>query len=163
MINQTSNSTMPYILSNTCQVAYEKIKSLIKKIFALIKQKDTQISSPDFRDAYLDFAMRLKDEGHIDESYCYMEICNMYYHLLDNPDKLIAHELFFKDLFKAFDELLFVKFNNFKGYGDKYDDFIIYLGEMETYFYSEVATPTKNYDEDVCRKIINCLNGDDDE
>lgn len=161
MINETNGSAIPYILSNTCQQAYEKIKTLIKKIFALIKQKNPKISREDFRTTYLNFAMQLKDDGHVDESYCYMEICNMYHHLLNNPDKLMAHESFFNDLFNAFDELLMVKLNNSEEYELKYDDFIVYLGEMESYFYSGVATPTKDYDEKVCHDIINLLNGDD--
>lgn len=101
-----------YILSDVAQKAYNKVKELIEKIFSLIKSNSQYNDfKEDFYNSYIDFARRLDKEGFGKESKLYMSICIMYYDLIDRPKVLIAHEGFFSDLFKSFDELLYVKLN----------------------------------------------------
>ncbi len=115
MINETERATVTNILSDTAQKAYEKIKALILKIFSLFKKnKEEQNLKEQFYDSYIDFARKLDYDGHKSESNIYMSICEMYYQLIDRPEDLIKHEKFFKDLFNAFDELLYTKIHNTK-------------------------------------------------
>ena len=99
----------------------------------------------------------MKGEGHDRECYSYMAICEMFYHLLDAPDVLIAHESFFRDLFHGFDVLLNKKINNSKDYIDEFDNFTLYLDEMQQYYYAELAIPSKYYNEEVLDEIIGYL------
>ena len=103
MISEAKNNTVPYILSDAAQKAYDKIKTLILRIFALIKrQKNHKNLKEEFYDSYIDFARKLKSEGYDTECYSYMAICEMYYQLMDRPDELISHENFFNDLFNSY-------------------------------------------------------------
>lgn len=85
-----------------------------------------------------------------------MSICEMYYHLIDRPNELVAHEEFFKDLFDAFDELLQNKLDN-NGYDEKRNNFFAYYGQMRHYYYTKIARPSKYYDEDVLNQISDHL------
>ena len=84
----------------------------------------------------------------------------MYHDLMDRPDELVAHESFFKDLFRAFDELLFIKINRPWEYPDKSEEFLMYSGEMQQYYYTEVAIPSPYYDSEVLKEITGHLAGD---
>lgn len=76
-----------YILSEAAQEAYTKIKALIIRIFSLLKkQGKEQDLKEQFYDSYIDFARKLDEEGHYEESYSYMAICSMYYQLMDKPN-----------------------------------------------------------------------------
>lgn len=159
MISNVANQSIPYKLSKAAQKAYSKIKALIMRIFSLLKCNEKQDLKEEFYDSYIDFARKLDDEGYYEESYCYMDICAMYHDLMDRPDDLIAHESFFLDLFNAFDELLFVRINQLDEYEKKFDEFLLYSGRMQQYYYTKVAVPSQNYDEDVCKVLINRLSG----
>jgi hypothetical protein len=89
-----------------------------------------------------------------------MDICAMYYDLMDRPDELIRHENFFNDLFNAFDDLLSTKMNTPDKYESKYNEFLIYSGKMQQYYYTQVAIPSEYYDEKVLSEITNHLLGD---
>ena len=158
MITEINQQQLQYILSNATQKAYEKVKSLILKIFSLIKESIKQINlKEEFYDSYIDFARKLDDEGFYDESYAYMDICAMYYNLMDRPKEFIAHESFFRDLFNAFDELLYARINNSEEYGAKSEEFLMYSGIMQEYYYTEVAIPSPHYNEETCKEIIGNL------
>lgn len=161
MINKSNIIvTVPYILSNSAQKAYEKIKALILKIFLLLKKEKKQESlKEEFYDSYIDFAKKLDKDGHHKESNNYIAICDMYYDLMDRPDALIAHENFFNDLFDAFDELLNIKINDDKRYDEEYEKFISYRGAMQEYYYTTLAIPSKNYNKKTCKEIIGHLAG----
>ncbi len=164
MISEYKQQSIPLILSNAAQKAYDKIKALILKIFSIIKKENNNKNlKEEFYESYMSFARKLKEEGHDEECYNYMSICEMYYDLMDRPDELIAHERFFMDLFEAFDELLFVKINQSETYGEKYNEFILYSTKMQQYYYTKVAIPSPHYNEKVCRDIIGHLSGDLDE
>ena len=164
MINEVIKPDIPYILSETTQIAYSKFKALIQKIFSLLKRnKKEKNIKEEFYDSYMDFARKLDEEGFKNESYDYMAICAMYYDLMDRPAELINHEGFFNDLFKAFDELLSVKINNPNEYDSKYDEFLLYCGKMQQYYYTHIAIPSEYYDRDVLNEITNHLLGDCDE
>lgn len=62
MINKSNIIvTVPYILSNSAQEAYEKIKALILKIFLLLKKEKKQKSlKEEFYDSYIDFAKKIR-------------------------------------------------------------------------------------------------------
>ena len=157
MMYEVNQQSIPYCLSNTVQKAYEKIKALISRIFSLIKKHTEEKNlKEEFYDSYIDFAKKLDEEGFDDESNCYMDICNMYYNLIDRPDVLIRYECFFNDLFDEFDKLLYAKINNAKDYECIYDNFIMY-------YYTEVAIPSPYYDEETAKEIISKLAGDLDE
>lgn len=154
MINGTNYTTIPYVLSNSAQEAYDKIKALIIRIFSLLKKKIKGKNLKDeFFNSYIDFARKLDEEGLNKESYSYMAICEMYYDLLDRPNVLIAHERFFIDLFNAFDELLFIKKTNPDEYWEKYNEFIKYRGKMQQYYYTRVAINIEFFDEEVLKTI----------
>lgn len=160
MISKNMNSTVPSILSNASQKAYEKIKSLILKIFALFKkEKDEKNLKEEFYNSYIDFARKLDNEGYSEESNHYMNICAMYYDLMDRPKDLIAHEDFFIDLFNSFDEILLLKINQSDDFEDKYNKFIIYNGKMQQYYYTHLAIPSEYYDEHTCKEIIGKISG----
>lgn len=160
MISEVNRQPMPYILSDVVQNAYEKIKALILRIFSLIKSKDEEENLEEkFYDSYMDFARKLKAEGYDYECYSYMSICSMYYNLIDRPDELIAHEGFFRDLFTAFDRLLFLKINDPDQYEIDCKEFSSYLSEMQHYYYINVAIPSEHYDEDVLNEITGHLVG----
>ena len=164
MIHEVNQQQIPSILSNATQIAYEKVKSLILKIFSLIKEHVKQKNiKEEFYNSYIDFARKLDDEGFYDESYGYMDICAMYYDLMDRPKDLIMHEDFFKDLFNAFDELLIARINNSDDYEAKSEEFLMYCGKMQEYYYTEVAIPSPHYDEETCKEIIGNFAGDFDE
>lgn len=161
MLNETSKPTVTHILSDAAQKAYEKIKALILKIFSLFKhQEDEKNLKEQFYDSYIDFARKLDYDGHKDESNIYMSICEMYYQLIDRPDDLIRHESFFEDLFRAFDELLYVKIHSHDGFEEKNDEFFRYYGKMMQYFYTDVAIPSENYNADTLNEITGFLVGD---
>lgn len=160
MIYEVNQQPIHYMLSNATQRAYEKVKSLILKIFSLIKDHIKQKTlKEEFYGSYIDFARKLDDEGFYDESYAYMDICAMYYDLMDRPKELIAHENFFKDLFNAFDDLLLARINNSEEYGAKSEEFLMYSGKMQEYYYTEVAIPSPYYNEETCKEIIGNLAG----
>lgn len=161
MITEINQQPMPYILSKATKRAYEKIKSLIMRIFSLIKQKVKQKNlKKEFYDSYIDFARKLDEEGLCEESSSYMDICAMYYDLMDRPNELIIHESFFNDLFIAFDELLYVRINKPVEYSTKSEEFLMYSGKMQEYYYTEVAIPSPHYSEKTCKEIIGNLAGD---
>ena len=158
MIDEVKTITVPYILSNSAQKAYEKIKELIMRIFDLLKKEKNQNNlKEEFYDSYIDFTRKLDKEGHAKESDNYMSICDMYYDLMDRPDVLIAHEKFFKDLFDAFDNLLHIKINAPEKYGQKYKKFMLYRGKMQEYYYTNLATTSKFYNKGTCKEIISHL------
>lgn len=150
-----------YILSEAAQEAYTKIKALIIRIFSLLKkQGKEQDLKEQFYDSYIDFARKLDEEGHYEESYSYMAICSMYYQLMDKPNLLITHESFFMDLFRAFDDLLYTKMNNPDVYNKKYLEFEGYSLKMQEYFYSNLAVPSPHFNEKTLNKITSNLSGD---
>ena len=152
---------IPYILSETAQEAYNKIKALILRIFSLLKKQEKENDLKEqFNDSYIDFARKLDEEGYKNESTSYMAICAMYYRLMDRPDELINHESFFMDLFNAFDEILFIRINKPDEYDERYRNFLKYRARMQDYYYSEVAVPSPKYDNDVCMRIISHLSRD---
>lgn len=64
MIHEVHQQQIPSILSNATQIAYEKVKSLILKIFSLIKEHVKQKNiKEEFYQSYMGFARKLKDEG----------------------------------------------------------------------------------------------------
>ena len=161
MISENQEITIPYILSNAAQNAYEKIKALILKIFSILKkQKEEKNLKKEFYDSYIDFARKLNSEGYSNECYSYMTICEMYSDLIDRPDVLISHESFFMDLFNAFDEILSIRIEKPEIYNLKYGEFLTYITEMQQYYYTKVAIPSPNYNEKTCRKIISQLSED---
>ena len=161
MINEIDTATVPETLSNACQKAYERIKALILKIFALLKKhKEEKSLKEEFYHSYIDFARKLKMEGYDKECYSYMSICLMYYNLIDRPEVLVAHENFFMDLFKAFDELLFFRKNNPNEYGEKYEEFLFYKGKMQEYYYTNLAIPSPYFNREVLNEITGYLVGD---
>ena len=160
MINEVIQPDMPYILSKTAQTAYTKIKTLIKKIYSLFKNNKKEDNIKDeFYNSYIDFARKLDVDGFKEESYDYMDICAMYYDLMDRPKELINHENFFNELFMAFDNLLLAKIDNPSQYETKYNEFLIYSGKMQQYYYTNVAVPSEHYDEKVLTEISNHLLG----
>lgn len=83
MIYENKEIEIPYILSDAAREAYEKIKALILRIFSLIKKQEKEKDLKEqFYDSYIDFARKLDQEGHYEESYSYMAICAMYYRLM---------------------------------------------------------------------------------
>ena len=155
------NVAVPYKLSEAAREAYKKIKALILRIFSLLKKKEKENDLKEqFYDSYIDFARKLDQEGHYEESYSYMAICSMYYQLMDRPEVLMEHESFFMDLFKAFDELLLTKINNHDVYDEKYIEFENYSMKMQEYFYSNLAIPSPNFNEKTLNKITSYLSGD---
>lgn len=162
MISQEKIETVPYILSDAAQKAYDKIKALILRIFTLLKrQKNQKNLKEEFYGSYMDFARKLKTEGYDNECYNYMAICEMYYHLMDMPEKLISHEKFFNDLFNAFDDLLSSRIcKSVDDYDEKYEEFLLYATKMQEYYYKNLAVPSRSYDEECCNEIISRLSGD---
>lgn len=158
MIHEVNQQQIPSILSNATQIAYEKVKSLILKIFSLIKEHVKQKNiKEEFYQSYMGFARKLKDEGHDEECYLFMSICEMYYMLIDRTNELIAHEEFFTELFEAFDELLLMKINDSDKYNEKLIDFNMDFRKKRRYYYTEVAKPSKHYDESVLEEISSHL------
>lgn len=156
-----TDSTVTCSLSVSCQNAYEKMHALILRIFSSFKKDNPcRDLKEEFYENYIDFARKLKWEGFNQECYCYMSICLMYHDLMDRPNELIAHEAFFTDLFDAFDDLLSVKISSPEKYSDKYDEFMLYCGKMEEYYYSNLALPSPYYDEEKLNEIAGCLCGD---
>ena len=161
MIYENKEIEIPYILSDAAREAYEKIKALILRIFSLIKKQEKEKDLKEqFYDSYIDFARKLDREGHYEESYSYMAICAMYYRLMYRPEVLVAHESFFMDLFKAFDELLYTKMNDPDVYTEKYIEFEDYSMKMQEYYYSNLAIPSPYYNEQTLNKITSNLSGD---
>ena len=164
MMYEANQQPTPYCLSNTVQKAYEKIKALISKIFSVIKKHtEGKNLKEEFYDSYIDFAKKLDKEGFNNESNSYMDICDMYYNLMDRPDVLIYHESFFNDFFNEFDKVLYARINNPEDYERIYNEFLMYSGEMQEYYYTEVAIPSPFYDEKTTKEIIGKLAGDLDE
>lgn len=160
MVNEVANYDIPLILSETAQIAYNKIKTLILKIFYLLKRHINQIEiKEEFENAYLEFARKLKEEGHDNEYRFYMSIGGMYCDLMDRPDVLMEHESFFMDLYDGFDELLYIKLEKPDEYDVKFREFLIYWGKMQEYYYTQLAIPSEYYDEDVLNEIISKLVG----
>ena len=154
MIHDVNQQQIPSILSNATQIAYEKVKSLILKIFSLIKEHVKQKNiKEEFYNSYIDFARKLKEEGHDEECYLYMSICEMYYRLIDRTDDLISHEDFFTELFDAFDELLLIKINDSDKYEEKLIEFNLDFRKKRRYYYTQVARPSKHYNESVLEEI----------
>jgi hypothetical protein len=154
MIDEAKQITVPMILSDVAQKAYEEFKSLVLRIFSLLKKNAPEKDLKEkFYDSYIDFARKLDDEGHLNESNLYMSICEMYYRLIDQPDELIEFEGFFTDLFNAFDCLLQAKINGVSEYPMSYDEFLIYFGEKQDCYFSQVGMPSENYNEDTLNEI----------
>ena len=84
----------------------------------------------------------------------------MYYQLMDRPESLIAHESFFMDLFKAFDDLLYTKMSNPDVYDEKYIEFEDYSMKMQEYFYSNLAIPSPHFNKKTLDKITSYLSSD---
>ena len=161
MINGTNNTTIPYVLSNSAQEAYDKIKALIIRIFSLLKKKIKGKNLKDeFFNSYIDFARKLDEEGLNKESYSYMAICEMYYSLIDRDDDLVAHESFFIDLFNAFDNILQIKIDQAENYDEEYNQFLVYRRKMQEYFYRNLATPSPHFNRDTLDEITSNLSGD---
>lgn len=160
MINSIVESNIPYVLSETTREAYSKLKALIMKIFSLLKmrKKTEQDLKHKFDESYIDFAKKLKEEGH-EEYHEYMTICAMYSQLIERPKLLISHEDFFKELFDSFDELLNMKISNCSNYEDKYNEYIIFLGKKQEYFYRNLAIPSDKYNKNTINQIIHNLSG----
>lgn len=159
-MTEVNKQPMPFILSDVAQMAYDKIKALIMRIFSLLKsKKKDETLKEKFYDSYIDFARKLKAEGHEKECYDYMSICEMYYRLIDRPDELVAHESFFMDLFNAFDGILYLKINNHQRYVEEYPKFSLYLGEMQHYYYLNLAIPSEHYNRDVLNEMTSHLVG----
>jgi hypothetical protein len=59
----------------------------------------------------------------------------------------------------AFDNLLLAKIDNPSQYETKYNEFLIYSGKMQQYYYTNVAVPSEHYDEKVLTEISNHLLG----
>ena len=135
------------LLTDKLNRAYENVKVFIKNI-------DGGTINKDFRNEYLNFTRLLDGEGHRDEANFFISICLMHKHLLDRPEVLKENEDFFNDLYIAFDELLFTKFNNPNDYEVKYEDFLIYWVNMFSYFGVNLAIPSKYYDEEILTKIM---------
>ena len=95
--------------------------------------------------------------GHDEECYLFMSICEMYYMLIDRTNELIAHEEFFTELFEAFDELLLMKINDSDKYNEKLIDFNMDFRKNRRYYYTEVAKPSKHYEESVLEEISSHL------
>lgn len=160
MLNEINKPTITFILSDAAQKAYEKIKALILKIFSLLKNnKDKKNLKEQFYDSYIDFARKLDLEGCKRESVSYMSICEMYYRLMDRPNELIAHESFFMDLFKSFEDLLWTMTNKPEEYEEKFDDFLAYRRKMQEYYYRNLAIPSPHYNEKTLNEITSHLSG----
>ena len=158
MIYEVNQQQIPYILSNAAQKAYEKVKSIILKIFSLIKENLKQKNlKEEFYQSYIDFARKLKEEGHDEECYLYMSICEMYYRLIDRTDDLICHEDFFTELFDEFDDLLLIKINDSDEYEEKLIEFNLDFRKKRRYYYTQVARPSKHYNESVLEEISSNL------
>lgn len=158
MIGEAKQITVPMILSDVAQKAYDEFKSLVLKIFSLLKRNAPENDLKEkFYDSYIDFARKLDDEGHFNESNLFMSTCEMYYRLIDRPDELIEFESFFTDLFNAFDCLLQAKINGISEYCERYGEFLIYFGEMQDYYFSQVGMPSENYNEDALNEIMGHL------
>ena len=70
MINEYKQQSIPLILSNAAQKAYDKIKALILKIFSIIKKEDNDKNlKEEFYESYMSFARKLKEERHDEECY----------------------------------------------------------------------------------------------
>lgn len=155
MIGEAKQITVPMILSDVAQKAYDEFKSLVLKIFSLLKKNAPENDLKEkFYDSYIDFARKLQSDGYEDESYIYMEICEMYHDLIDSPDLLIENENFFTDLFDSFDKLFFVRKSEPQSYSEKYDAFLLYFSKMQQYYYTKIAVPSPHYNEDVCKEIL---------
>ena len=160
MINKTNKETVPNILSDAAQKAYEKIKALILKIFSQLKKnKEEKNLKEQFYDSYIDFARKLDIEGYKRESVSYMSICEMYYRLMDRPNELIAHENFFMDLFKSFEDILLIKINEPEEYEVKFDDFLVYRRKIQEYYYRNLAISSPHYNEKTLNEITKHLSG----
>ena len=160
MIQEINQQPIPYCLSNTIQKAYLKIKALINKIYSLIKKHGEEKNlKKEFYESYIDFAIKLEEEGLYYESNAYMDICAMYHGLMDRPEVLIEHKSFFTDLFDEFDKLLYARINNPDDYEHIFHEFLLYSSEMQEYYYTEVAIPSPDYDEEFCKEMIGKLAG----
>lgn len=149
------------VLGDAFCMAYKKFKALILRIFALLKNQEKHRDlKEEFYESYVDFARKLKFQGYDDECYCYMDICAMYYNLMDRTDELIAHESFFMDLFDAFDEILNVRISESEDYDEKFRQFLFYSGRMQEYYYNEVAIPSPYFDGKSLNELTSSLSGD---
>ncbi len=161
MVYWTKKRNVAYNLSEAAWEEYEKIKALILRIFTLLKKQETEKDLKEqFYDSYINFARKLDQEGYKNESNFYMNICAMYYDLMDRPEELMTHEMFFMDFFNAFDDLLFIRINQPEKYEDEVRNFLKYYGKMQQYYYTNVAVPSQNYDKAVCKEIIGPLLGE---
>ena len=155
---KTNQQFTSIMFSDGVQKAYDKNKDMIIKIFSLIKSKTKENNlKEEFYESYIDFSIKLDEIGFNDESDCYMDICAMYYNMIDRPDELISHKEFFMDLFNPFDELMYVKINKPEDYFEIYEKFLIYSSKMQEYYYTEVAIPSPYYNEETCKTIIGNL------
>ena len=140
--------------------AYLEMKALTDKTFSAFKRHaEDENLKEEFYHSYVGFAIKLEEEGLYHESNMYMDICTMFHGLMDRPEVLIEHESFFRDLFKAFEKFLHAVIINRKDYERIFHEFLMYSGEMEEYYYTEVAIPSPYYDEETCKKIIGLLAG----
>lgn len=160
MIPESNNHPLVSCLSNEVLKAYIDNKELINKISKVIKEHTEEKNLHGvFYHSYVCFAIKLEEEGLYYESNAYMDICAMYYDLMDRPDVLIKHESFFRDPFNAFDELLYARINNLEDYERISHEFLMYSSYMQEYYYTEVAIPSPDYDEEFCKEMIGKLAG----
>ena len=154
MINNVNTPNIPQIFSDKVQELYRKFKAFVMKVYSLIKNRNNiDELKKKFWQSYIGFARKLKDEGYENECYAYMDICVMYYHLMDRPDELIAHREFFTKLYDTFEELLYTRINNPDEYEKKYEEYEINFRKPRNYFYAEVAKPSPHYNKEVLHKI----------
>ena len=148
----------PIILNENIQESYRKFKAFMMEIYFQVKCRGINNEMKrDFYNSYLDFACQLDSEGFKDESYDFMAVCAMYYDLMDRSEDLINHESFFKDLFKAFGNLLTAKTDPHTDYESQYDEFIMYSSKIQQYYYTQVAIPSEYYDKDTLKEITASL------
>ena len=155
MINEQLSPVNLEFLTDKARKLYEQVKALVMRIYSLIKKEDIEEIKNNFSISYLDFARQLKREGYDDQCYQYMEICRMYYCLMDRPDELIAHKDFFTKLFNDFDELLYTRGNCPQEYEDKLAEYQNNFRKVRRYYYTEVYIPSLHYNEEVLGKIMN--------
>ena len=154
MINNVNAPKIPQILSDKAHELYRKFKTFLMKVYSMIKYRnDVGDLKEEFWQSYTGFARKLKEVGYENECYAYMDICVMYYHLMDCPDELLAHKEFFADLYESFEDLLYTRINNPQDYEKKYDEYCISFRKPRNYFYTEVAILSHHYDGDVLYKI----------
>ena len=156
-----------YNIANVYDSFINAFRELKERIYSNIENILIQKTEPSLDEVILNLKNSFNDCEDIlsgidflkEEYYEFSSIKDMAFYILDDKS-LLPNITIIKDLLNSFYNLIQLK-KEFcdEEYELKYDEFSDQLIDAEQFFFTEIYTPSENYDEDLLSELSNLLLG----